>query len=121
MGDQLDKAMPKLPCPPELWPEFSELLCAVLELPPGQRATWLNTLPPRYAPLRAGLARVVAHASELDGTPFLSAPQWPDSGLSEWCAGECVGPYILERERQGAARSSQSHPLLARSVGRTLP
>jgi tetratricopeptide (TPR) repeat protein len=90
--------MPKLPCPPELWPEFSKLLCAVLELPPEQRAAWLDTLPPQHAALQAGLAKVVAHASILDGTPFLNAPHSPEAHLSEWRAGQCVGPYVLERE-----------------------
>ena len=90
--------MPKLPCPPDLWPEFSKLLCAVLELPPEQRAHWLDTLPPQHAALHASLAKVVAHASILDGTPFLNAPHSPEANASQWRAGQCVGPYSLERE-----------------------
>ena len=118
--------MPKLPCPPELWPEFSELLCAALELPTEQRAAWLDTLPPQYALLRSGLARVIEHSRRLENTPFLSAPHYPGATLSEWREGQSVGPYVLERElgRGGMAEvwlATRADGSLKRHVALKLP
>ncbi|HEY0801844.1 MAG TPA: protein kinase, partial [Steroidobacteraceae bacterium] len=104
----------------------SELLCAVLELPAEQRATWLDTLAPQHAMLRAGLAKVIAQASILDGTPYLSVPHLPDAALSDWQAGQCVGPYILERQlgRGGMAEvwlAARGDGTLDRHVALKLP
>lgn len=90
--------MLSLPCPPELWREFSRLLGEVLDLPIDERGRWLDSLAQRHAHFRSALARVVAHAAALDGSDFLSAPQVDGEALSGLRAGERVGPYVLERE-----------------------
>ena len=98
----------------------------MLELPAEQRAPWLDTLPPQHAMLRSGLAKVVAQACLLDGTPYLSVPRYPNDALTEWEPGQCVGQYVLERElgRGGMAEvwlAARGDGLVDRHVALKLP
>ena len=56
----------KLPCPPELWDEFSDLLDRALDVPPARRAAWLDEAAAADAPVRFWLQAVLSRHSGLD-------------------------------------------------------
>jgi len=90
--------MIELPCPPELWPEFSGLLDAALELPPEERMRWLQTLAPQYEQMRPWLLKVLTGAGRIETADYLDAPSVPGPELRLFRAGQRIGPYVLERE-----------------------
>ena len=65
--------MSPLPCPAELWPEFSRLLDRALEMPEAKRAAWLDTLSASHAAVLPYLRRVLAAraSAELSSGAFL--------------------------------------------------
>ena len=87
--------MAKLPCPPELWPEFSELLDQALELADGDRAAWLAALSAQHDAVRPWLKRVIGGDGATLAPDFLHAPPVDLTG-SEFSAGQLIGPYLLQ-------------------------
>ena len=104
--------MSPLPCPAELWPEFSRLLDRALEMPEAKRAAWLDTLSASHAAVLPYLRRVLAAraSAELSSGAFAALagsiadaadvadradPEERDSGPR---AGDPIGPYTLEGE-----------------------
>ena len=78
--------------------ELSRLLDHALELPPGQRSSWLEGLPPQAQPLLPALRRMLAqgvHTPALSTTPprLHDLPGDDDAGAP----GQHVGPYRLLR------------------------
>ena len=55
--------MSSLPCPPEHWERFSELLDSAMDLPEPMRANWLEALTGEDAALRPWLGRVLRGAA----------------------------------------------------------
>ncbi|HTV95740.1 MAG TPA: protein kinase [Steroidobacteraceae bacterium] len=88
--------MPRLPCPPELWPTFSALLDALLELPPEARGAWLDALGPEYAAVKPSLDRVLKDAASLTGEAF-ERGTGAALGETQFAAGDRIGPYALVR------------------------
>jgi serine/threonine-protein kinase len=92
--------MTPLPCPPELWPEFSRLLDQALDRPEAERGAWLQALPAEHAALRPHLARVLHEQTVPRDARFLQAPRLaPDHAApAPRQPGDRVGPYALVRE-----------------------
>lgn len=114
--------MTRLPCPPELWPEFSRQLDRALDQPPAERLAWIESLegsqrdllPYLRAVLAAddGLSELAADAfaalttgaaTELPGSdrPDAETASGGDSAADDdfaTHAGDRIGPYTLERE-----------------------
>jgi eukaryotic-like serine/threonine-protein kinase len=90
----------------ESWAELNQLLDCVLNLPPGDRLAWLDTLPPEHAALAPRLRGLLMRASQIETDDFLGA--MPKIGLSPkenaalrpptGKAGDTIGPYQLVRE-----------------------
>jgi RNA polymerase sigma factor (TIGR02999 family) len=101
--------MSRLPCPAELWPEFSRLLDQALDQPVAGRQAWLDSLPPAHRNLVPYLQSVLtvgndspslapdALAALTPGTVDGSGEVRDDDAFAP-LAGEQVGPYTLERE-----------------------
>jgi eukaryotic-like serine/threonine-protein kinase len=87
--------MAKLPCPPELWPEFSALLDRALELAENERASWLSALSAEHDAVRPWLKRVIAGDGATLGPEFLQSPP-ADMTASEFSKGQHIGPYLLQ-------------------------
>lgn len=87
-------AMTPLPCPPELWPEFSRLLDQALDRPEAERGAWLQALPAEHAALRPHLARVLHEQTVPRDARFLQAPRLaPDHAApAPRQPGDRVGP-----------------------------
>jgi serine/threonine protein kinase len=85
--------MPRLPCPDELWPEFSALLDQALDMPPAKRAGWLASLGAEHAAVLPWLSKVIAADGNVDPT-FMQFPRGSDS---DFHTGQLVGAYRLER------------------------
>lgn len=82
-------------CPADLWPEFSQLLDAALELPESERAAWLDRLPEKHAAVRPWLKRLLVDEKGLP-EDFLARPHLPPLPAefpSEQVAS--IGPYRL--------------------------
>lgn len=100
--------MSRLPCPAELWPEFSRLLDLALDQPEAARRAWLDALPPAHHELRPCLQAVLAGRDDdallaADALAILTPEAAegagePDEDAPTPRAGERVGPYTLERE-----------------------
>lgn len=90
--------MIKLPCPAEEWPTFASLLYAALELPAEGHAAWLDQLPAAHRHLRPMLAQTLASAAAANHTAFLESAPFVAGILSDFAAGQRIGPYCLERE-----------------------
>ena len=89
--------MKSLPCPASLWPRFSALLDAALELEPQARARWLDGLSTQDAELKPWLAAVFdagTHGGLADAPPRLRA--MPDTEM-DWQSGQRLGPWRLLR------------------------
>lgn len=82
-------------CPTELWPEFSRLLDAALELPQAERADWLDRLPAEHAQVLPWLRRILVGSAQVT-KDFLEAPQLHLVTLpDEFSPGTSIGPYAL--------------------------
>jgi hypothetical protein len=87
--------MQNLPCPPALWPRFSALLDAALDIPELGRAAWLASLPADDAALKTALEQVLLGSTGEKTRSTLtlsSAPTEPGS----FAPGMNFGPYCLE-------------------------
>jgi len=89
--------MTSLPCPPEHWSRFSDLLDSAMDLPEPDRAIWLQKLHGDDAILRPWLARVLGSAASISTSDFLSSTRLPGQGDAGFAAGELIGPYRLEK------------------------
>ena len=89
--------MAKLPCPPELWPEFSALLDQALELADNERAAWLSALGREHDAVRPWLKRVIAGDGATLAPDFLQSPSM-DGSASEFTEGQHIGPYLLQKK-----------------------
>ena len=91
---------------PGAWEALNRLLDEALDLPPGDRARWLDALAPEWDPIKPRLRSLLAHAPSIAAEGFLGtvAKFEPDvldaddeaAGLR--AAGSDVGPYRLVRE-----------------------
>ncbi len=108
--------MSRLPCPPELWPEFSRQLDLALDQPQSKRLGWIESLAGEQRELvpylRAVLAAdddstfatdalaamVAGSAGERPGTSGPAALDADDGVELPVLAGDRIGPYTLERE-----------------------
>jgi tetratricopeptide (TPR) repeat protein len=96
------------------WPLISKLLDEAIELPVGERAAWLDRLPPEHIHLKPHLAKLLAAGASGDGDVDQNdkdvdnaLPDWPQytsSGTSAgvaandgFNAGEIFGQYRLLR------------------------
>jgi serine/threonine-protein kinase len=92
---------------PAQWATLRQLLDEALERPPGQRAAWLATLAPPYAPYRERLQALLGHAEGATAMALIQtlpkietaafAPM-PGRDGPAGDAPERVGPYRLLRE-----------------------
>jgi hypothetical protein len=83
--------MSSLPCPPQHWERFSELLDTAMDMAEPRRERWLAALNGPDAELRPWLARVLSSAAAVRTGAFLDHP------------GEAYGPRFLGQ--QGKARA----------------
>ncbi|MGO8856481.1 MAG: protein kinase domain-containing protein [Steroidobacteraceae bacterium] len=88
--------MPKLPCPPELWPAFSALLDEALDLPESDRPKWLASLGAEHAAVRPWVVKVISSNAGTLETDFMKAPVMHDPASSEFFQGQQIGPYLLQ-------------------------
>ncbi len=86
--------MSRLPCAPDEWARFSALLDGVMELPPSERASWLERLSGEDAGLKPVLARVLVNAAGLETGYLRERPNIAPDG--PFAPGVTVGPYRLE-------------------------
>jgi serine/threonine-protein kinase len=119
--------MPKLPCPPELWPAFSTLLDEALDLPESERPAWLASLGAEHAAVRPWLVKVMTIGAGTREADFMQTMVVVDDlGASEFVQGQQVGPYRLE-QRLGTGGmgevwlASRSDGTLNRQVALKLP
>jgi len=83
--------------------ELNRLLDTMLELPPADRARWVDELGPEYEPVKLRLHALLEHSARVETDDFLGTlpkvdgvfPADPESGER---AGTEVGPYRLLRE-----------------------
>jgi serine/threonine-protein kinase len=118
--------MAEPPCPPELWPQFSSLLDTALDLPEAERSAWLAGLGPEHDQVRPWLAKVLAETMGVETSDFLERPVVRPEILSEFAAGQRIGPYVLERElgRGGMGEvwlAARADGTLSRRVALKLP
>jgi len=86
----------KLPCPPELWSEFSTLLDEALEHPPPERLAWVETLGDRHAEVKPWLRLVLKSGDgSVTTTDFLNAPVVDRPLQSEFTPGQRLGHFTL--------------------------
>lgn len=90
--------MMELPCPPELWPDFSRLLDEALALPAAERERWLNELPAAHEALIPYLRTVLKQQASKQNDAALQTPHLsPNTATTSRLAGDPIGPYILIR------------------------
>ncbi|MFC4311166.1 protein kinase [Steroidobacter flavus] len=90
---------------PEDWKQMFELLDTALDLPPGERDSWLDALAGDYEKLKPALRELLAKHATRDSDAFLrDMPQFTSltgintSPLSSPSPGNHIGPYRLVRE-----------------------
>jgi serine/threonine-protein kinase len=120
--------MKPLPCPPEHWDTFSRLLDAMFDLPPQDRASWLDELPPEHAHLGDSLRGVLLADSLARTADYLSQLRLPNDHDDEttFSSGRLIGPYrliaLLGRGGMGEVWSARrSDGTLDRTVALKLP
>ncbi len=90
--------MMELPCPPELWPDFSRLLDEALALPANERERWLTELPTAHEALIPYLRKVLKQQPLTQSDAALQTPHLsPNTATTSRLAGDPIGPYILIR------------------------
>jgi hypothetical protein len=55
----------------EVWTTLARLLDAVLDLPPEERARWLDELPAEHEAMKPRLRQLLLHARSLEQSDFL--------------------------------------------------
>ncbi len=88
---------------PEGWKTLSTLLDAALDLPPTERAAWLDRLDPRDAAHRAAIEELLDALGRAEAAGFLGSPAALDAvpqlvAVPSFRRGVEIGPYRLERE-----------------------
>jgi len=117
--------MQNLPCPPALWPRFSALLDAALDIPELGRAAWLATLQAEDAVLRTALEQVLLGTTGEKTSQYLTLSRLPPE-REGFAPGAYFGPYRLEaRIGEGGMgevwRASRSDEGPRREVALKLP
>ncbi|MBL8269671.1 protein kinase domain-containing protein [Steroidobacter sp.] len=87
--------MKRLPCPEPLWPEFSRLLDAALELDEHARQQWLDALPPEHDEVKPWLAKVLRPEGTVPAIGWLTRPRIDVA--PQFAVDETVGPWRLLR------------------------
>ena len=92
--------MTPLPCPPEHWRRFSQLLDDAMALAASERAAWLAALGGSDAELEPWLAAVLRELPAAHAPGFLTGPQLRSEAPADPSlhAGQRIGPYELQRE-----------------------
>ena len=116
------------------WRRVSPLLDAALDLPPQDRAGWLEALPSQHADLKGTLRELLARAARIETHALLNTlPKLDESDATaaaalqgRHAAGDLVGPYRLVRELgvggMGAVwLADRADGLMQRSVALKLP
>ncbi len=83
------------------WQAFNALLDQLLDQPPAERSTWIDTLPAEHDALKPALRALAARAQGLETREFLATlPAMPEAARAdaELTAGDRIGPYRLLRE-----------------------
>ncbi len=105
---------------------LSELLDLALELPEGERATWLESLPDTHAQLKPRLRALLARAAQVETSDFLvTLPKLgvlqPGGIAATEAPGDEIGPYRLVREigarRHGLGVAGRAHRRHAQAPG----
>ena len=91
---------PESETPKQRWDTFSESLSLALELPPEERAQWLDALAGRDRELAAAVGNALAASARQDFAGFLEEPLIgpADAPASPSLVGRHVGPYLIEAE-----------------------
>ena len=119
-------SMPRLPCPPELWPAFSALLDEALAIPDSERPQWLAGLGAEHAAVRPWVLKVLTGTSITDDADFMKLPVFDNGASSEFLPGQNVGPYVLKQRRGSGGMgevwlASRGDGTLKREVALKLP
>jgi serine/threonine-protein kinase len=94
--------MQRLQIDPQRWTELNELLDRALDLSPGQRDVWLDSLDPRHEPLKPHLRALLERIAWVETQDFLD--KLPPLGAGAMrneppaLIGLQIGPFRLERE-----------------------
>jgi serine/threonine-protein kinase len=88
---------------PVQWARLRSLLDGALALPPGERASWIDSLGPQDGDLKARLRALLAHTdgSPLDTLPHVETAQFAARVRRDEEAlapGAAIGPYRLLRQ-----------------------
>src|SRR5436309_1214587 len=92
---------------PNQWPILSKLLDEALDVPPQDRARWLESLPPETAAYWGQLRSLLRHAGTAETRGFLDVfPKLPEAvadiqagtRAATLIPGAAVGPYVIEQE-----------------------
>src|SRR5262245_36949576 len=92
---------------PNQWPVLSRLLDEALDVPPGDRERWLDSLPSQSLVYREQLRSLLRHAGTTESGDFLDVfPSLHEAVANVQAAthagqltpGTPVGPYVVERE-----------------------
>jgi serine/threonine-protein kinase len=85
---------------PRLWSELDRLLDRALDLAPGERGPWLESLGAEFDALKPALRDLLSRAAHVETNDFLaSLPELPDvaADAPQEKAGEPIGAYRLLR------------------------
>jgi len=87
--------MAKLPCPPELWPEFSSLLDRALDLPTTEQLRWVDSLGAEHDAVRPWLRQLLSTDTPPSTRDFLDVVvhQNPPTAFG---SGQIIGPFALQ-------------------------
>jgi len=119
--------------PPES--ELSRLLDVALEMPPGERVAWVDTLDAHHDALKPRLRALLARGAEIESRDFLGSLPTLDEEAEELPAetasasdavGMRIGPYRLERQLGAGGMgtvwlASRADGLFERQVALKLP
>jgi tetratricopeptide (TPR) repeat protein len=121
------------PIDSDSWEALDRLLDEALDLPPSERAQWLDELPEAHASLKPRLRGLLARAEDPDGRllsptiPKLALEAAPDEEEDgSHAAGDVVGPYRLLRSIGVGGMGSvwlaeRSDGIISRPVALKLP
>ena len=87
--------MTGLPCPPERWPRFSELLDAAMDVPQVDQDSWLSALDDTDDDLRPWLEHVLRGGQSMAPDAFQHGRHFAGSDPARFDAGDEIGPYCL--------------------------
>ena len=110
-------ATPKLDIDAATWAALNRLLDTALELPPNQRAGWVDRLGPEYDALKSRLRDLLSRSGQ-SGALIRTLGSFPLGALEEHgnetvlceSPGDIVGPYRLLRSWAQAAWAQSGLP-----------